>query len=111
MQILSLNNYSYYNSNSKPSFWGHGKPITLQYIVKNRSNILPQIILEKAKSALRNTSNRIPTLMEIHLERYAPLKDCKTMQEVITKFPEFANIKENPFIRKHLEKKLMKISF
>ena len=94
MQILSINKSSYCYNKSQPNFSGHGKPISLKYIVEKRSELLPNMILEKAKEALKNSKNNAPTLMEIHLERYTPLKNCKTIEEVKKFYPEFANIKE-----------------
>lgn len=98
MNIASIQTYknnsyvSYYNA---PSFSGRGKPITLQYIVENRSHLLPPRVLERAKQLVAECPQaHLPSLLEIHRELYAPLAECKTLEEAKAMFPEFASVKE-----------------
>ncbi len=78
---------------ANPTFGVRGKPITLQYVVDKRSYYLPERVLSKAKEILKNPNNEIPTLMELHKSTYAPILNCKTLDEVKKLFPEFKDIK------------------
>lgn len=100
MIITSYNFRSQYYGREKISFEGK-KPIDLNYIIKNRENLLPQRIAEKIKKILSEPFEKLPTLEEVHKETYAPLLQCKTLQEAKELFPEFSEIKEvtEPFTR------------
>ena len=112
MQISSIkNSYSLSTYQNQPSFTAQGKPLALKYIVEKQAHYLPNNILAKAKEALFSKSKELPTLMQIHMERYSPLKNCKNMEEVRKLYPEFANIKdtvdfkrESVYTRKFREK-------
>lgn len=93
MQISNLNCQYSKSTTIKPNFKAKGKPISLQYIVEKRSYFLPERILNKAKEILTVSPNKIPSLMELHKSTYAPILECKTLDEVKKLFPEFKDIK------------------
>lgn len=86
MQIYSINPFNYQN----PSFQRRGKPIDLKYILAKRSQLLPQRVLAEACISTPDKS-----LLDIHRSLYAPLLDCKTLDEVKSIYPEFAGIADN----------------
>lgn len=93
MQILSIQNYQYNNfTKIQPqATFGHGgKPITLEYVVKNRAQYLPERVLVEAKKVLADVSVAVkPTLLDLHKRIYAPLLECTTLDEAKAIFPEF----------------------
>lgn len=96
MQISSIQNNYLYNPQVKDSaFKSRGKPITLQYIVEKRSYLLPERILGSAKKLLADTKAKLPSLLDLHKQTYAPLLECKTLSEAQDLFPEFNEIEEN----------------
>ncbi len=95
MQIYSINPFNYNKSLSTPAFEGRGKPIGLRYIVEKRSNLLPEIILEQASQIVARGKENMPSLKELHLKRYAPLLDMKSMDEVRQNYPEFVGIADS----------------
>ena len=81
---------------NRVSFQSGGKPITLQYILQNRTNLLPPRILEQVKNTVRRVSScEMPSLLELHKKTYSPLLACKTLDEVKQLYPEFSEIKED----------------
>lgn len=95
MRINCIQNYSFYNQNNfnkSLSFEASGKPLTLKYVVEKRSNLLPTRILDSAKKCLLDSSLKNKSLLALHKEIYAPLLECKTLQEVKSLYPEFENI-------------------
>lgn len=86
MQIYSINPFNFNN----PSFEGRGKPLDLKYILEKRSHLLPQRVLDSARTSLSGVS-----LPEIHRSIYNPLLDCKTLDEAKSLYPEFAGIAES----------------
>ena len=92
---LSLYKNSY-NKHNNFTFKSRGKPITLEYIVEKRSHLLPSRVLSKAKEILANNKGGVyPSLLEIHKSIYAPLLECKTLDEAKKMFNEFEQIKES----------------
>lgn len=94
--LVSSVQYSPYSSikfNQKPAFTG-GKPINLYYIIEKRSNLLPERILKKVRRIVDKSPKQLPTLKEVHLKTYAPLLECKTLDEAKSLFPEFSGMKE-----------------
>ncbi len=94
--LVSSVQYSPYSSikfNQKPAFTG-GKPIDLYYILEKRSNLLPERILKKVRRIVDKGTKPLPTLKEVHLKTYAPLLECKTLDEAKSLFPEFSGMKE-----------------
>ena len=97
MQISPLQNLYTNNSSgvNSPSFSAGGKPITLQYIVDKRADLLPPRVLAQAKQLLKDLPPaKQPSLLQLHKELYAPLAECKTLDEAKALFPEFEQIKE-----------------
>ncbi|MCQ2740192.1 MAG: hypothetical protein MJ237_08220 [bacterium] len=86
-QSIYSNNYS-----PCPSFGAHGKPIDLKYIIKTREKYLPERIANSVKEVLAKDSKNMPSLLELHKETYAPLLNCKTLDEAKQLFPEFQTI-------------------
>ena len=111
MRISIVNhNNNYHNSKlDSPlvNFGAGGNPLKLKYIVENRSYILPERVLNEAKRILaEESSEKLPSLLEIHKKIYQPLLQCKTLEEVQALFEEFANVKENVnFIRNNYYKR------
>ena len=91
------NNYHNFKSNSSlVTFGSGGKPLKLKYIVENRSYILPERVLKEAKRVLaEESSEKLPSLLEIHKKIYQPLLQCKTLEEAQALFEEFANVKKD----------------
>ena len=95
---VGLNQYkSQYNvskfQQSSISFEG-GKLIDLNYVLKNRSHLLPDRVLERVKEIVASKPSEMPTLKQVHQEIYQPLLQCKTLDEAKALFPEFSDIKE-----------------
>ncbi len=119
MKILSCFNIPYYSSNyntsCKPSFSGDVK-VTLDYVIKKRAYILPERMVRAVKKEIldskKNTKKAMPSLFDLHKKIYAPLLDCKTLEQAQSLFPEFREvlnadklIKKNTYnIRKIKEK-------
>lgn len=102
MKISLFNNN--FNNNNNLSFSANGKPLRLAYILEKRSYLLPERILESAK--LQKDPNK--SLLEIHKEIYAPLLECKTLDEAKKLFQEFDGILDiYPFERNSVNKKLL----
>ena len=51
-------------------------------------------IYEKVNEIVSSKSQKMPTLMQLHKEIYAPLMECKTLDEAKKIFPEFAGMKD-----------------
>ena len=97
MRINFIQNHLYYNQpnpNSSPTFSAQGKPLTLKYIVEKRSNLLPARVLENVKKCLLTPTPESKSLLTLHRETYAPLLECKTLDEVKSLYPEFKDIKD-----------------
>lgn len=98
---IGFNQYkSHYNTvnsgqtrQSSLSFEG-GRLIDLNYVLKNRKNLLPERVLNKVEEIVKSNPSKMPTLKQIHQEIYQPLLKCKTLDEAKTLFPEFSDIKE-----------------
>lgn len=86
MQVYSINSLS---------FQKYGKPLDLKYIMEKRSYLLPERVINEIKLSENSRS-----LKDIHLSIYAPLLNCKTLDEVKAIFPEFKGIKDSvEFVR------------
>ena len=98
--IQSFSLYSNSQLSKQPSFEGR-RIIDLNYILQNRSNLLPQKMLEKITEIVNSKPQEMPTLMQVHKEIYSPLLECKTLDEAKEIFPEFSNVKnaEGSFVR------------
>ena len=103
MFITGIQPFSIYPNSQlskQPSFEGR-RIIDLNYILQNRSNLLPQRVYDKVAEIVNSKPQTMPTLMQVHKEIYSPLLGCKTLDEAKEIFPEFANIKnaEGSFVR------------
>lgn len=92
MKISSIQNYQ--NRKIEPSFSAKGKPISLEYIVDKKSQFLPTRVLNTAKKILKTKDKANISLYDLHKSIYAPLLDCKTLDEAKKIFPEFSLLKE-----------------
>ena len=97
----SLNNNGYNSNIELSNFKARGKPITLEYIVKKRSYLLPKRVLDKAQVIVARMRENKPSLKELHLDIYAPLLECKTLDEAKHLFPEFSDIKEDVIFQRN----------
>jgi len=114
MQISNYNLYQYQN-NQNLNFKGI-RNFNLSYVIKERSHLVPQRMIEVIKDVLKSKPAQEPTLRDLHLKTYAPLLECKNLDEARNLFPEFRevldavifenspskNIKE---LKKHIELK------
>lgn len=80
-------------SRQQPSFEAKA-PIDLNYVLKERSHLLPPRILEEVKRIVSSKPEKLPTLKEVHQRIYAPLLECKTLEEAQKTFSEFEGVKE-----------------
>lgn len=95
MKILSLykSNYDYSRNNTNSIvFSAKGKPLSLQYIVDKRAELLPKRILQEAKKYLKLPLDKQPTLLEIHRKEFAPLLTCETLTQAKKLYPEFEEV-------------------
>jgi hypothetical protein len=77
-----------------PIFEGQGKPIDLKYIYQKHRAVLPQRVLKEVNVILSGNPKELPSLMDIHKRLYAPLLECKTLEEAKTLFPEFIGVND-----------------
>jgi len=77
------------------NFTGRGKPISLEYIVKNRQHLLPQRVLEEAKTELASKGKEKSSLMDLHKKVYKELLKCATLEDAKKLFQEFIGIKDD----------------
>lgn len=97
MRILAVQTSPYTlfaNKPSNPTFEAGGKPITLQYAVEKRARLIPERVLNEAKEILMNPGAKVPSLMELHKSIYAPLLECKSLDEAKALYEEFSQMKE-----------------
>ncbi len=100
MQVRNINFYSCNinrntissNSNSAQLSFEARNPIDLVYILSKHSDYLPERVLLEAKKLVKENPQHLPTLKEVHLKAYSPLRECKTLQEAQEQFPEFRNV-------------------
>lgn len=98
MYIRGIQSYdkTYYSnpqSIKRVSFEGI-KSIDLNYVLQNRAYLLPERVSKKAIEIVQSGSSEMPTLKQVHQDIYAPLLECKTLDEVKEIFPEFSGVKE-----------------
>lgn len=86
--------YNYSKQTNSPSFGKGGKPITLQYVIENRSYLLPERIRAIVTELMKQSNVTLPSLLEVHKITYAPLMACKTLEDAKKMFPEFATVKD-----------------
>lgn len=101
MRILSIPTFNIQNNNYKntqPTFEAGGKPITLQYVLEKRSNLLPERVLQAVKAELAKGSSKTRSLLEIHRAIYEPILKYTSLEALKedAAFPEFKDIK--PFV-------------
>ncbi len=93
-------------SKEEVSFYGHGKPITLKYVVEKRSHLVPEKVLTEAKRLLASGREDLPSLYDLHKSLYKGLLDCKTLDEVKAMYPEFEQMNDNEtFVRQSVNTK------
>lgn len=105
---INLNYNDYQRKSNCLAFQANGTPLSLRYLVENRSNSIPKRVLDEAKRLLEIESiENLPSLLQIHKDLYAPLLKCKTLDDVKKIFPEFENVKEDiSFIKNNHYKRL-----
>ncbi len=92
---MKIYNCSGFNSNNfqvnNIRFAGY-KEINLRYVLEKRKHLLPQTMISKISEVLRNFEENYPTLRELHINTYAPLLNCKSLDEARNLYPEFRNV-------------------
>lgn len=96
MLVAKIGYHPYNNYPKKPSFEGK-KPFDLNYVLKNRSDLLPERVLKKVRTIAASDIKPLPTLQEVHKTVYGPLLNCKTLDEAKELFPEFSKMREADF--------------
>lgn len=91
LQSVYFGNY-HKNQTFRPTFEGR-KIIDLNYVIKNRSELLPKRVCDKVNEIINSDSGKMPTLKQVHSEIYEPLMKCQTLEEAKELFPEFTEIK------------------
>ena len=92
MRISTIPNINPVSDNH--TFKGRGKPIGLEYIMKNRSYALPPRVHAEVTRVMAGDSKVYPSLLDIHKKVYSSLLECKTLEEAKKLYPEFSAIKE-----------------
>lgn len=101
MLAANVNNYNYtynYNhhyNNYNPNFGSKRAPFNLEYVLKNRSHLLPERVLKQVEEIVSQKPKEYPTLKEVHDNIYSKLTKYNSLEEAVEKdFPEFKGIKE-----------------
>lgn len=87
-------NYNLYNRQMpavRQSF-GAAKDVNLKYINRVHYDILPKRIQSAVKELVQAGKYDSTTLYDLHKEKYAPLLDCKTLDEARNEFLEFRDV-------------------
>lgn len=104
-------NYNLYNSQppmSRQAF-GAAKDINLKYIYQNHFNSLPKRIQTAVQEHVKSGKYDDITLYDLHKEKYAPLWDCKTLDEARNLFPEFREVLDSKTVVVHKSPNIKKI--
>ncbi|MBQ8167939.1 hypothetical protein IJZ97_00790, partial [bacterium] len=93
MIVNSINLITYTPQTRKqPNF--EGQPLNLNQVLKTRSKLLPARVLEEVKKVTTSKGGSTLTLKDIHSKVYAPLLECKNLDDAQKLFPEFSEVKE-----------------
>ncbi len=92
--LVSSVQYSPYSKFTAPNFQRRTTPIDFNYILQNHTAKLPKRVLNRVQELRSQNSTQTPTLKDVHKQIYAPLLECKTLDEAKKLFPEFADITE-----------------
>ena len=92
--------------------FGAAKDVNLKYIYQTHFNSLPKRIQTAVQEHVKSGKYDDITLYDLHKEKYAPLLDCKTLDEARNLFPEFREVLDarsvvvhkSPNIKKIMEK-------
>ena len=84
----------------RQSFGARGQALNLKLLVEKHSSLIPPRVLEEAKKLLAKDPNSKISLKQIHLDIYAPLMQCKTLEEAKKLFPEFEVLKDAVIYRR-----------
>lgn len=90
MQVYN-SNFLGYQDFSSPNFEGITN-FNLTYVIQKRKHLVPIRIQNEIKKILRTKPATEPTLRDLHLKTYAPLLECKTLDEARNLFPEFREV-------------------
>lgn len=72
--------------------FGAAKDINLKYIYQNHYDVLPKRIQDSVKELVQAGKHDSTTLYDLHKEKYAPLLECKTLDDVRNEFIEFREV-------------------
>ena len=79
------------NQNISTAFGHKGKPLTVEYIMKYHHHLLPPRVKANVQEALNSGIKNI-NMKTLHLETYAGLLNCNSLEEAKQAFPEFSDI-------------------
>lgn len=91
-------NKSINSGNSAPNFKS-ASDLTLRYMLKKHSALLPESVLKATKELVYNPVLNMPTLEELHHKVYAGLMSAKTLEEVKALYPELAEVKNSLILK------------
>ena len=96
MKILPLYSYQPFinKTQNQPTFEARKELIDLNYVMEKRAYLLPPRVKAKVATILARPCEKLPTLKEVHQALYAPLADCKTLEEAQGLFPEFKDVND-----------------
>ncbi len=103
-------------SNRQEMNFGAAKDINLRYIMEKRSHLLPPRMWSAVSEVLKKNegvpTEKLPTLKEVHTEVYAPLMQCKTLDELKATglYPEFLCVRDFTAIAREFSRSARKIS-
>ena len=93
MEISNINLFNGRYNCAPASFSGLGaQKLDLKYFINNHRNLLPITMSQKIEELLGTKGVHLPTLRELHIQTYAPLLECKTLDEARNLFVEFRGI-------------------
>ena len=107
IQNNSINSNLYnVNVSAKRQNFGAAKDINLKYIYNEHFDLLPKRIQTAVAELVKAGKFDFITLLDLHKEKYAPLLDCKTLDEARILFPEFREVLDAEMLKndKHWKK-------
>ena len=104
-------NYNLYNTDPSVTRQGFGaaKDINLKYIYQVHFDILPKRIQEEVEKLVKAGKQDSITLYDLHKDKYAPLLDCKTLDEARNTFLEFREVLDADAVIVHKSPNIKKI--
>ena len=103
MKILSLYPYSINQKHTETVRFGAASDISLEYVLKKHSKLLPKRMIEKIKEAIALGQKQKP-LYELHNEVYKDLFEAESIETLKSEYPEFSDIKDIVSLEKNRSK-------